>query len=291
MKPRSSSASPHGVYLLFAYTHSKLIDDASSVFSSTVLSSPNSSSLIAADTFRPYLERDSSNGDMPNVITAAGTYALWHPDTLGAPSFRASAKGWSAFSSVAGTLFGGWVLNAITTLQSGMPVTITQATNNNAFAGFSLQRPNLVANPKLAPPRPAPRPGVLLAPPPSQADPDLRHRHRQPQPRPRPCLPRPRRSPRQAHPHPRIHRRRVPCRALRPHQHPRLRPAQRQLRRRRLRLHHRHHHRPARPPVRPAPKPLAQWSPLGPKARTHISLGRKPQVLDTPKPEGCKPGS
>ena len=26
-------------------------------------------------------------------------------------------------------------------LQSGMPVTVTQATNNNAFAGFALQRP------------------------------------------------------------------------------------------------------------------------------------------------------
>ena len=57
----------HGLSFLFAYTHSKLMDDASSVFSSTVLSSPNTSSLIAADTFRPYLERDSSNGDMPNV--------------------------------------------------------------------------------------------------------------------------------------------------------------------------------------------------------------------------------
>ena len=36
-------------------------------------------------------------------------------------------------------------------LQSGMPVTITQATNNNAFAGYALQRPNLIANPKLSP--------------------------------------------------------------------------------------------------------------------------------------------
>ena len=39
---------------------------------------------------------------------------------------------------------GGWTLNAIFQLQSGMPVTVTQATNNNAFAGFALQRPNLV---------------------------------------------------------------------------------------------------------------------------------------------------
>jgi hypothetical protein len=32
-----------------------------------------------------------------------------------------------------------------------MPVTITQATNNNAFAGFALQRPNLIGPPNLAP--------------------------------------------------------------------------------------------------------------------------------------------
>jgi hypothetical protein len=51
-----------GLALLFGYTHSRLIDDASSVFSTTVLSSPNSSSLIAADTFRPWLERDVSSG-------------------------------------------------------------------------------------------------------------------------------------------------------------------------------------------------------------------------------------
>jgi hypothetical protein len=34
-------------------------------------------------------------------------------------------------------------------MQSGMPVTVTQATNNNAFAGFALQRPNIIANPSL----------------------------------------------------------------------------------------------------------------------------------------------
>jgi hypothetical protein len=32
-----------------------------------------------------------------------------------------------------------------------MPVAVTQATNNNAFAGFSLQRPNLIASPTLSP--------------------------------------------------------------------------------------------------------------------------------------------
>lgn len=129
-----------GLYLLFAYTHSKLIDDASSVFSSTVLSSPNSSSLVAADTFRPYLERDSSSGDMPNVTSIAGIYNL--------PAGRNHRF---ASGALGDALLGGWSFNAIASLQSGMPVTVTQATNNNAFAGFALQRPNIVGTPALAP--------------------------------------------------------------------------------------------------------------------------------------------
>ncbi|RSL18170.1 carboxypeptidase family protein [Edaphobacter aggregans] len=128
----------HGISFLFAYTHSKLIDDASSVFSTTVLSSPNSSSLIAADTFRPYLERDSSNGDIPNVLSFSGIYDL--------PAGRGHNF---ASTGVANALLGGWTLNTIISLQSGMPVTVTQATNNNAFAGFALQRPNIIAQTSL----------------------------------------------------------------------------------------------------------------------------------------------
>jgi hypothetical protein len=123
----------HGLSFQFSYTHSKLIDDASSVFSTTVLSSPNSSSLIAADTFNPLLERDSSSGDMPNVMTASGTYTL--------PS------GWAhtlRARKVGNAIFGGWSLNGLLLVQSGMPVTVTQATNNNSFAGFALQRPNII---------------------------------------------------------------------------------------------------------------------------------------------------
>jgi hypothetical protein len=128
----------HGLYFLFAYTHSKLIDDASSVFSSTVLSSPNSSSLIAADTYRPYLERDSSNGDMPNVLSLSTIYNL--------PAGRGHNF---ASSGIASALLGGWSLNTIFLMQSGMPVTVTQATNNNAFAGFVLQRPNIIGKTSL----------------------------------------------------------------------------------------------------------------------------------------------
>ena len=122
-----------GLSLLLGYTHSKLIDDASSVFSSTVLSSPNSSSLIAADTSRPYLERDSSGGDMPNVLTFSAVYAL--------PAYRGHG--------VATTVLGGWTVNTVIAVQSGMPVTVTQATNTNSFAGVALMRPMRVDQPAL----------------------------------------------------------------------------------------------------------------------------------------------
>jgi hypothetical protein len=56
-----------------------------------------------------------------------------------------------ASSGFAGAALGGWSLNTIFQMQSGMPVTVTQATNNKAFAGFALQRPNLVGQPSLAP--------------------------------------------------------------------------------------------------------------------------------------------
>jgi hypothetical protein len=121
----------HGFTLLAAYTRSKLIDDASSVYSSTVLSSPNSSSLIAADTFSPRMERDLSTGDMPNVTSASGSWDL--------PAGRGHSF---ANRGPASTIIGGWTLNAVMAVQSGMPVTVTQATNNNAFAGYALQRPN-----------------------------------------------------------------------------------------------------------------------------------------------------
>jgi hypothetical protein len=128
----------NGISFLVSYTHSKLIDDASSVFSSTVLSSPNSSSLVAADTFRPYLERDSSSGDVPNVLAVSGTWQL--------PSGRGHRF---ASTGIANAALGGWAVNAIYSMQSGMPVVVTQGTNNLAYAGFVIQRPNLVRNPAL----------------------------------------------------------------------------------------------------------------------------------------------
>jgi hypothetical protein len=50
---------------------------------------------------------------------------------------------------IAGVLLHGWEVAGIVTLQSGLPLAVTQATNFNAFAGFGTQRPNLVAKPDL----------------------------------------------------------------------------------------------------------------------------------------------
>ena len=47
-------------------------------------------------------------------------------------------------------IFGGWTVNSIYTAQSGMPVTVTQTTNFNSFAGFVTARPNYVHNPAIA---------------------------------------------------------------------------------------------------------------------------------------------
>jgi hypothetical protein len=40
-------------------------------------------------------------------------------------------------------------VTSLVTLQSGMPFAVTQTTNFNAFAGFGVQRPNLVGDPTL----------------------------------------------------------------------------------------------------------------------------------------------
>ena len=48
-----------------------------------------------------------------------------------------------------GALVNDWTLTGVLTLQSGVPVAVTQATNLNAFAGFGTQRPNLVGDASL----------------------------------------------------------------------------------------------------------------------------------------------
>jgi hypothetical protein len=108
-----------GLSYLVSYTRSKLVDDASSVFDASILTGPVANFPVA-DSFNRKLERDYSTGDIPHVFVAS---AVWD---------------WR-----------GWTVSGIGTLQSGAPLAIAQTTNNNAFAGFGTQRPNLIGDPEL----------------------------------------------------------------------------------------------------------------------------------------------
>jgi hypothetical protein len=114
----------HRLTLNAAYTFSKLIDDASSVFSQTIFSGPVLNTTGAADAYNRHLEKDVSSGDIPHVFAVGWVYdipRLW----------RVS----------------GWQIAGLVRLQSGDAVAVTQATNNNSSLGFAVQRPNRVANP------------------------------------------------------------------------------------------------------------------------------------------------
>jgi hypothetical protein len=108
-----------GVSYLVSYTRSKLLDDASSVFDAALLTGPVANFPVA-DSFNRRLERDVSSGDIPNIFVASATWE-----------------------------FDGWMVSPIVTLQSGVPLAVTQATNFNTFAGFGTQRPNRGGDPAL----------------------------------------------------------------------------------------------------------------------------------------------
>jgi hypothetical protein len=126
-----------GLSFLISYTRSKLIDEASSVFDVSILTGPIANFPVA-DSFNRRLERDLSNGDIPNVVVGSFTYDL--PFGRGR---HFNPRG------VAGGLLNNFELAGVVTLQSGIPIAVTQATNFNAFAGFGTQQPNLIANPNL----------------------------------------------------------------------------------------------------------------------------------------------
>ena len=111
----------NGLSALASYTWSKLIDEASSVFDASILTGPTANFPVA-DTHNRKLERDVSTGDIANVLVASASYDL---------------------------PLSGWQVSGILTLQSGVPLALTQATNFNSFAGFGTQRPNRIADPKL----------------------------------------------------------------------------------------------------------------------------------------------
>ena len=108
-------------------TRSKLVDDASSVFDASILTGPIANYPVA-DSFNRRLERDYSTGDIPHVFV---TSAVW--DIPVGTNRRYQPRG------ILGALASDWTLTGLLTLQSGIPIAVTQTTNNNAFAGFGIQ--------------------------------------------------------------------------------------------------------------------------------------------------------
>jgi hypothetical protein len=113
----------HGLNFTFAYTFSKLIDDASSVFSPSIFIGPVSNN-GAADAFNRHLEKDLSQGDIPRVFSAGWAYDI--------------PRLWK---------ISGWQIGGLVRIQSGDLVVVTQGTNNNSSLGYYVQRPNRVSNP------------------------------------------------------------------------------------------------------------------------------------------------
>ena len=114
----------HGLTLSFAYTFSKLIDDASTYFSQTIFTGPTLTTIGAADAFNRSLERDVSTGDIPHVFSAGWMYRI---------------PRWKKLS--------GWQIGGLVRVQSGDAVPVTQATNTLSAFGYAVQRPNRVGNP------------------------------------------------------------------------------------------------------------------------------------------------
>jgi hypothetical protein len=114
----------HGLTVNASFTFSKLLDDASSVFSQTIFTGPVLNSTGAADAYNRHLERDVSSGDIPRVFALGWSYDI--------------PRLWK---------ISGWQIAGLVRVQAGDAVAVTQATNNNSAFGYAVQRPNRVANP------------------------------------------------------------------------------------------------------------------------------------------------
>jgi Carboxypeptidase regulatory-like domain len=113
-----------GLTFTFAYTFSKLIDDASTYFSQTIFTGPTLTTIGAADANNRKLERDVSSGDIPKVFTGGWVYQI--------------PRWWK---------ISGWEIAGIVRVQAGDAVPVTQATNNLSAFGYAVQRPNRISNP------------------------------------------------------------------------------------------------------------------------------------------------
>ena len=119
-----------------AYTRSTLKDTASSVFDASILTGPLTNAAVA-DSHNLDRDYDYSTGDIPHYFGASLVWDL--------PIGEGRAK---QPRGVVGMLASDWSIATVVTLQSGVPVAVTQA-NSLGYAGFTTQRPNLAGDPAL----------------------------------------------------------------------------------------------------------------------------------------------
>ncbi len=111
-----------GLALLFAYTHSKMMDNVGDYFITTGFQNNNC----------PACDRSISQQDLANVIRLSGQYEL--PFGRGKPYAN---SGW--LSEVAG----GWSAGAFFTYDDGLPIAVTSPNTSNSFGGGNGMRPNV----------------------------------------------------------------------------------------------------------------------------------------------------
>ncbi len=120
----------HGLTFLSTYTWSKNEDTtwAASNFLNASKSAPQ-------DVYNLGAEWSRSVVDLPHRFTTSASYDL----PVG------KNKLLPANNSVLNFFVGNWSVNAITVIQTGFPLAISQNSNNNRTIGTSVQRPNMVA--------------------------------------------------------------------------------------------------------------------------------------------------
>jgi outer membrane receptor protein involved in Fe transport len=124
-----------------AYTFSKLIDNASEVFSSIANGFSNQPTFQTPQIFGgDRLDRAVSLFDRPHRATI--TYIIDSP-------FFKDQRG------AAGRLLGGWQLSGVTTFESGVPFTVFNGLDSDGIGGATIDRPNF---------NPAGQPGVRARP-------------------------------------------------------------------------------------------------------------------------------
>jgi hypothetical protein len=106
------------------------------VFDASILTGPLTNAAVA-DSHNLKRDRDYSTGDIPHYF---GASVVWDVPVGAGRTKRPGG--------MLGALAKDWSIATVMTLQSGVPVAVTQS-NSLGYAGFTTQRPNLVGDPTL----------------------------------------------------------------------------------------------------------------------------------------------